>query len=247
MKISVYFLNTSQVAGRTTALFTELYLRQACVQGLLICTGGMIFHSHLQLFLISRRPWPEPKTSAPRHNNTERETLKVNLAARGKNTAQVCTKHMRWTGDYLSIAITHLKDAQDGSNAIKKLPWSIYCNPIPVTGFRPFDRSLLPTASERTPTRLLHLTHTGATMSVSSCISTRIGQTCFTQRLRARWMVSMQPSGTQLFTRETTNTRERKPSTSKRKTIDIKCCDLRYVTPLETHLATISALLTSKS
>ena len=55
-------------------------------------------------------------------------TLCVNLAARGKSTAQVCTKHMRWTGDCLSIAFAHLKDAHDGSNAIKKLPRSIYCN-----------------------------------------------------------------------------------------------------------------------
>ena len=66
-------------------------------------------------------------------------------------------------------------------------------------------------ASERTLKRLLHLTNTGATMSVSSCISTRTGQTYFTQSLRARLMVSMQPSVSQLFTRETTNTRERSP------------------------------------
>ena len=57
-------------------------------------------------------------------------TLCVNLACRGKSTTQVCTKHMRWSGDCLSIAFAHLKDAQDGSISIKKLPCSIYCNPL---------------------------------------------------------------------------------------------------------------------
>ena len=46
-------------------------------------------------------------------------TLCVNLAARGKSTMQVCTKHMRWTGDCMNIAFAHLKDAQDGTNSIK--------------------------------------------------------------------------------------------------------------------------------
>ena len=57
-------------------------------------------------------------------------TLCVNLADRGKSTAQVCTKHMRWTGDCMSIAFAHLSDAQAGTNNIKKLPRSIYCNPL---------------------------------------------------------------------------------------------------------------------
>ena len=57
--------------------------------------------------------------------------------------------------------------------------------PIPVTVFKPFDRSLLPPTSERTTKRLLHLTNTEATMRVSFCISTRIDQPCFTQSLRA--------------------------------------------------------------
>ena len=57
-------------------------------------------------------------------------TLCVNLAARGKSTAQVCTKHMKWNDDCMHIAFAHIKDAQDGSNAIKKLPRSLYCNPL---------------------------------------------------------------------------------------------------------------------
>ena len=56
--------------------------------------------------------------------------LCVNLAARGKSTAQVCTKHMQWHDDCLSIAFAHVKDSQDGSDPIKKLPRSIYCNPL---------------------------------------------------------------------------------------------------------------------
>ena len=57
-------------------------------------------------------------------------TLCVNLAARGKSTAQVCTKHMKWSDDCMHVAFAHIKDAQDGSNTIKKLPCSIYCNPL---------------------------------------------------------------------------------------------------------------------
>ena len=57
-------------------------------------------------------------------------TLCVNLVAWGKSTAQVCTKHMRWTGDCMNIAFAHLRDAQDGTNSIKKLPRNIYCNPL---------------------------------------------------------------------------------------------------------------------
>jgi len=56
--------------------------------------------------------------------------LTANLACRGKSTGQICTKHMTWEDDSMQIPFGHIKDAQDGTNAIKKLPRNCYCNAL---------------------------------------------------------------------------------------------------------------------
>lgn len=56
--------------------------------------------------------------------------LTCNLACRGKSTGQICTKHMTWEDDSMLIPFGHIKDNQDGTNAIKKLPRNCYCNPL---------------------------------------------------------------------------------------------------------------------
>ena len=52
------------------------------------------------------------------------------LACRGKSTGQVLMQHLLWADDYLEVPFGHMKDAQTGDNAIKKLPRSMYCNPL---------------------------------------------------------------------------------------------------------------------
>ena len=52
------------------------------------------------------------------------------LACRGKSTAQVCTKHMKWLDDSLEINFGHIKDNQTAKNPIKKQGRNSYCNPL---------------------------------------------------------------------------------------------------------------------
>ena len=56
--------------------------------------------------------------------------LTCNLACRGKNTGQICVKHMIWEDDSMSIPFAHSKDAQTGDNLVKKLPRHCYSNPL---------------------------------------------------------------------------------------------------------------------
>jgi hypothetical protein len=56
--------------------------------------------------------------------------LTVNLACRGKNTGQICVKQMKWQDDYIEIPFAHSKDSQRADKSIKKLPRSLYCNPL---------------------------------------------------------------------------------------------------------------------
>ena len=54
----------------------------------------------------------------------------VNLACRGDNTAQICTKHLMWSGDSVGIPFCHQKDHQTGDDPVKKLPRQCYSNPL---------------------------------------------------------------------------------------------------------------------
>ena len=56
--------------------------------------------------------------------------LTMNLACRGRNTGQICVKHMKWEDDSMSIPFAHSKDEQSGDNAVKKLPRHCYANPL---------------------------------------------------------------------------------------------------------------------
>lgn len=57
--------------------------------------------------------------------------LTVNLACRGDNTGQVCTKHLGvWSGDSFGVPFAHEKRNQKGDDEIRKLPRQCYCNPL---------------------------------------------------------------------------------------------------------------------
>ena len=56
--------------------------------------------------------------------------LTMNLACRGKNTGQICLKHIKWEDDCMSIPFAHSKDHQSGNNQVKKLPRHCYSNPL---------------------------------------------------------------------------------------------------------------------
>ena len=89
--------------------------------------------------------------------------------------------------------------------------------PILVTGSRLFDRSLLNLALERTPRQNQHSTHTGATTSVLFCTPTSRIRTCFTQSLPAGWMMLLQTSVIQLWTRERKKHRGKKTIDQRKK------------------------------
>lgn len=54
----------------------------------------------------------------------------MGLACRSINTTQVCIKHMKWEGDAIEIPFAHSKEAQAGTNRVKKLPRSLHGNPL---------------------------------------------------------------------------------------------------------------------
>jgi hypothetical protein len=56
--------------------------------------------------------------------------LAVNLACCGKSTGQICVKKMKWQDDYIELPFAHSKDSQQADKSIKKLPRSLYCNPL---------------------------------------------------------------------------------------------------------------------
>ena len=56
--------------------------------------------------------------------------LTANLACRGDNTKQICTKHLQWSGDSIGIPFAHEKTHQRGNDQTKKLPRHCYSNPL---------------------------------------------------------------------------------------------------------------------